>query len=440
MHVQTFHIVENLLGSRWLMMPKSTTDQEIDALRTSQRNLYQKAVLAAERTVDEIVHADDYPGLRDYLIKLVDLCVSENEGTVHGKTDGRLIEMNTPILTEEKLQKFQGEIITGSPHGNVFAAMAGAIIYESAAIKGFTEAGPPPAAVDAAIAGYASWKVHETTMQKGLQEALRGVKRGGLYDEFAASIAKVQEDIAAHLATRREAIDSELAALKLNVSDANASAQATIDRVAEIQKQAKAYSDTLSAQSADLEGRYKDTKKAVDNFIAAATARLDYKQLRIHWTNRSRTAMYAFAASSVLLFLLLIVVPVIALYNRTGIFDFMRELADLAGPELPGDAGPVHLTVATVGRLIIVTIPIALYFWLIRLVVRFNSRSLLLMDDAALRATMLETFYRMIEKDAAAPEDRGLVLSALMRPSPGHGNDPVEPPDFTDFMTKVKQS
>jgi hypothetical protein len=80
---------------------------------------------------------------------------------------------------------------------------------------------------------------------------------------------------------------------------------------------------------------------------------------------------------------------------------------------------------------------LALYFWLIKLVVRFNMRSMLLMDDARQRATMLETYYRMIEKGAATNEDRALVLQALMRPAPGHGPDSVEPPNFTDVIEKA---
>jgi len=59
------------------------------------------------------------------------------------------------------------------------------------------------------------------------------------------------------------------------------------------------------------------------------------------------------------------------------------------------------------------------------------------MDDAGLRATMIETYYKMIEKSAATPEDRALVLSALMRPAPGHGGDPIEPPNFTEVMEKA---
>ena len=81
--------------------------------------------------------------------------------------------------------------------------------------------------------------------------------------------------------------------------------------------------------------------------------------------------------------------------------------------------------------------PLGLYFWLVRIVVRFNMRSLLLMDDARQRATMMETYYRLIEKEAATKEERALVFQALMRPPPGHGPDTVEPPNFTEVIGKA---
>ncbi|MER9757562.1 DUF6161 domain-containing protein [Mesorhizobium sp. M0166] len=95
------------------------------------------------------------------------------------------------------------------------------------------------------------------------------------------------------------------------------------------------------------------------------------------------------------------------------------------------------MTVATVSRLVVVTIPLALYFWLIRLVVRFNMRSMLLMDDARQRATIIETYYKMIEQQAATKEDRALILQALCRPPPGHGSDSIEPPNFTEVIDKA---
>jgi hypothetical protein len=111
---------------------------------------------------------------------------------------------------------------------------------------------------------------------------------------------------------------------------------------------------------------------------------------------------------------------------------------DATGQVLPAP-NDTQITIAAIGRLVIVTVPVFLYIWAIRLVVRFNSRSLMLLDDARLRLTMLDTFFHLIEKEGAVKEDRALVLNALFRPGPGHG-DNVDPPNFTELVTKAMGS
>jgi hypothetical protein len=49
---------------------------------------------------------------------------------------------------------------------------------------------------------------------------------------------------------------------------------------------------------------------------------------------------------------------------------------------------------------------------------------------------MLDTFFHLIEKEGAVKEDRALVLNALFRPAPGHG-DNVDPPNFTELVSKA---
>tara|TARA_R110002020_G_scaffold467027_4_gene690191 strand:- start:7107 stop:7325 length:219 start_codon:yes stop_codon:yes gene_type:complete len=61
-------------------------------------------------------------------------------------------------------------------------------------------------------------------------------------------------------------------------------------------------------------------------------------------------------------------------------------------------------------------------------------RSMLLMDDARARVTMLDTYLFLISQDAAVKQDRGAILEALFRRAPGHGSDTSEPPHFTDLL------
>lgn len=80
-----------------------------------------------------------------------------------------------------------------------------------------------------------------------------------------------------------------------------------------------------------------------------------------------------------------------SLFVDETVIALLKHLTEAAGVDVANQQNPVVLTIATISRLGIVTIPLALYFWLIKLVVRFNIRSMLLMDDAGQRATIIET-------------------------------------------------
>ncbi|MFC6448415.1 hypothetical protein, partial [Shinella zoogloeoides] len=98
-----------------------------------------------------------------------------------------------------------------------------------------------------------------------------------------------------------------------------------------------------------------------------------------------------------------------------------------------GDSVAVALT-HQFGRLIVFSVPVFVYLWTMRAVMRFFMRSMLLMDDARQRQTMLETYFMLTGSGRADERDRPLILWALFRQTPGHGSDGVEPPDFTEVI------
>jgi len=81
-----------------------------------------------------------------------------------------------------------------------------------------------------------------------------------------------------------------------------------------------------------------------------------------------------------------------------------------------------------------VKLPIAFYFWIVKLVVRYNSRTLLLLDDSVQRNTMLETYLYLAEQDEGVKNDRAIILEALFRAIPGHGNEASEPFAIADLL------
>lgn len=211
---------------------------------------------------------------------------------------------------------------------------------------------------------------------------------------------------------------------------ANQTAAAFESRVNEI-------AEATEKATAKAEAEYGAAVEKARAYMEAVRTEANFDDLKIHWIDRGKAAARAYAISSVVLGILLVAVPILAIWENQIIATFIKGLIEAAAVDVGPSPGPVTVAVATISRLVIITVPLALYFWLIKLVVRFNMRSMLLMDDARQRATMLETYYRMIEKSAATKEDRALVLQALMRPAPGHGSDSVDPPNFTEVIDKA---
>ncbi len=215
------------------------------------------------------------------------------------------------------------------------------------------------------------------------------------------------------------------------------SVQTATERHSDLTRQIDNLDKQIEAKRVEFDKKYENSEQQAQAFMASLKAASDNRDLKLYWTDRAWWAACGMWVSWIVLAVLLVVVPAFMLVNYGETAKFLKDLsAAFVGPDSSTNAAT--LTVATISRLVVVTIPVALYFWLIRLVVRYNMRSMLLMDDARQRATMLDTFYKMIERRVASVEDRALVLTALMRPAPGHGPDSVEPPNFTEVLDKMK--
>ncbi|WP_173420749.1 hypothetical protein [Ensifer adhaerens] len=156
------------------------------------------------------------------------------------------------------------------------------------------------------------------------------------------------------------------------------------------------------------------------------------------WRNRAFFSAIAFWLSALAIATLLVGPIWYAFSHLQSLIQTLREIGDAATAGLDVASGsPAQLTANAVARLAVITIPVAIYLWGVKLVVRYNSRSMMLMDDARQRQTMMDVYTFLIEQDKASPEERGLVLNALFRPAPGHGAENVEPPNFTEILGKA---
>ncbi|KRA05390.1 hypothetical protein ASD74_02520 [Rhizobium sp. Root564] len=171
-------------------------------------------------------------------------------------------------------------------------------------------------------------------------------------------------------------------------------------------------------------------------FASAVREELKVDTTKKLWKQRARWSCVSFWISAAVIAAAILAPPAWAIYHIETVLAFLKRVGDAATQGLPPDATNTQLTAATISRLVVITAPLGLYFWAVKLLVRFNTRSMMLMDDARQRHTTLDTYFHLIERSGATTEERGLMLNALFRPLPGQGQDSVEPPNFMELVKR----
>ncbi len=187
-------------------------------------------------------------------------------------------------------------------------------------------------------------------------------------------------------------------------------------------------------KAADLAATIKDPVAALEGLKASFNENQKLQNARQLWSDSAQRARKAYAISWVALAFPLVIIPAVVVWQADVVFTFFRSVGNAVLADLSPGVSETATLISAVSRLVLVTLPVALYIWLIRIVVRFNTRSLLLMDDAMQRNTMLETYLHLVEQDASVNADRPLILEALFRRTPGHGPEAIEPPNLSDIM------
>lgn len=187
----------------------------------------------------------------------------------------------------------------------------------------------------------------------------------------------------------------------------------------------------LSSTQADVADAFEKTEKRIENFEKSIREQLRLSSTRQTWASNYEKGRIDFAISIGILVIFFLTAIAVPYYFGERVIDAVNAF-DLSAL-LSG--GSVGTSVAhQLSRLVVVSVPIVVFLWMLRAAMRYFMRSLLLMDDARQRQTMLETYFLLIEAGRADERDRPLVLWALFRQTPGHGPDGIEPPNFTEVI------
>lgn len=290
-------------------------------------------------------------------------------------------------------------------------------------------------AVQTEIASYESWKTAMTRFS-GFENAASSLLR-----DHEEQFSKFNADAARALqAASTDVIDLQSRASEAvkRMTEAELGFSSILqDHLTSIEE-ARAHSDQTVEASKRAAELSSTAEGNIASFKAAVLEATKIDTARKLWDRRANNNAIAFWSSALVIGVFLIVIPIAAFVHLDQVLDTLGHIMQttLVGFDA-ANLGPAALTALAINRIVIVTVPIALYFWIVRLLIRYNTRAQMLLDDARQRHTMLDTYFHLIEKDGATKADRALVLNALFRPAPGQQSEAVEPPNFTELLEKA---
>lgn len=201
------------------------------------------------------------------------------------------------------------------------------------------------------------------------------------------------------------------------------------NRIGEMTKEEENLSKRISDANKDVESLDGKTAAAYQTLIES----IGLRETENLWKGEATRAKREYYASFIVLIFILLTIPLAIAIGHSAIFSVLSDI-EASAVRLSENSQGLGATAVVLGRVLLLTIPLGFVIWAIKIGVRYNVRSMLLMDDATHRVTMLNTYLFLIKQNAATVQDRGAVLEALFRRTPGHGPETVEAPNLTDLM------
>lgn len=279
---------------------------------------------------------------------------------------------------------------------------------------------------------YSTWNIGHASKQSeadvfGMRRDER--KRLQFLETGIEQILKTQQD---RIGTLSAVLDEETKRFNETIQRLNIENVATKSKVDDTKEMLKGTGEHLVS----LLQSVNTAEGSVQAFAKAVREELKIDTTKKLWDQRAINSTWAFWLSAITIAVTIFYPPYWAFHHLDDVISILRKIGDAAVQGLPADASAAQLTAATISRLVVISAPLALYFWAIKLMIRFNTRSMILMDDARQRQTTMDTYFHLVEKDKATPEERGLMLNALFKPLPGQGQENVEPPSFLDLTKR----
>lgn len=187
----------------------------------------------------------------------------------------------------------------------------------------------------------------------------------------------------------------------------------------------------LSALEKTIGVRHAEIETHLMSYQRATEAKLNLNVLGNLWARRARQAFHSTWLGA-------LVVAALCGFGILSVMHWGQEIMNFVAPRdiatlLLGNSATAAIG-HQIGRVLLVSVPVILYFWLIKMVVRFLIRSMLIYDDASQRQTIMESYTLLLRDGMDDPRALPMLLWAIFRQVPGHGPDGIDPPDFTEVI------
>lgn len=230
--------------------------------------------------------------------------------------------------------------------------------------------------------------------------------------------------------------------LSAQIMEARTEIAKTLENLSQHSDEQRQKAKSVATELEELNGKLADAlnrigkyetgmKENIDNLETALADKLRYGDLGVLWTERAEEAERSLRISICMFVALCAVGIITAIFGGNSIIHFVN----------PADWRTIFTSSSVsvllgqqIARIVLITVPIAVYFWAIKLTVRFINRSMLLLDDASQRATIMASYLRLTREGVTDERALPMMLWALFRQVPGHGPDGIEPPDFTEVI------
>lgn len=335
---------------------------------------------------------------------------------IETKEADKIIRISSPlpVIDEAEFEAWRQEYRAYLPPTRLEAQRASAFIVAGVLHEGFERQGMP-----------------KTFLDQVESDVITAMQRYSELKHWDEQLSNNGSSLATRLKTLTTESEAFAKAISTERDQYKEDAVARITHLKMLQERSEGIEASVSEIELRLKESEENSQKRVSDLEASIRAELELNTMRVLWKERAEEAQHA-------LWISLGFVAAMAIAAFAFVFCFGHAVIDFISPfnlnTILLNSSAAGAISQQLGRVVIVSIPAVVYFWVMKIAVRFIIRSLLLMDDARQRQTIMDSYFLLTKEGKSDERALPMMLWALFRQVPGHGPDGIEPPDFTEAI------